>query len=285
MLTFRTFTPLHAGTGQGIGVIDLPIAREGSTQIPILPGSGIKGVFRDAAVALPAEDNCEVEKIFGPLMVDESSSASSIAFTDGKLVLFPVRSIAGIFAWVTCPFILGRLFEESTIVGLQAPNSIPTFSDQNQCFAHANNQISVRPDRMVIEDISLTNTADPTGDLEQLCKFLADITGMPENKLQQKLCVVSDDVMLYLLKSSTEVRARIRIDDEKKIVADGQLWYEETLPAETFLISLCMAGGPQVNQDVVVGCLETLISKNTLFQFGGKQTVGHGFCKVKAVVG
>ncbi|HEY7420145.1 MAG TPA: RAMP superfamily CRISPR-associated protein, partial [Ktedonobacteraceae bacterium] len=46
-LTFiHALSPLHAGTGQGAGVIDLPVAREKATNIPFLPGSSLKGALR-----------------------------------------------------------------------------------------------------------------------------------------------------------------------------------------------------------------------------------------------
>ena len=46
-LTFiHALSPLHAGTGQGVGVIDLPIAREKATNLPFLPGSTLKGCCR-----------------------------------------------------------------------------------------------------------------------------------------------------------------------------------------------------------------------------------------------
>ena len=51
LLFLRALSPLHAGTGQGIGAIDLPIAREKATGIPYLPGSSLKGVLRDRASA------------------------------------------------------------------------------------------------------------------------------------------------------------------------------------------------------------------------------------------
>ena len=37
----HALSPLHAGTGQGVGVIDLPIARE-KHRYPYLPGSSFK---------------------------------------------------------------------------------------------------------------------------------------------------------------------------------------------------------------------------------------------------
>ena len=42
----HALSPLHAGTGQGAGIIDLPIAREKATGLPYLPGSSLKGTLR-----------------------------------------------------------------------------------------------------------------------------------------------------------------------------------------------------------------------------------------------
>lgn len=43
----HTMTPLHVGTGRGVGYIDLPIAREKVTNWPCIPGSAVKGVVAD----------------------------------------------------------------------------------------------------------------------------------------------------------------------------------------------------------------------------------------------
>ena len=45
----HALSPLHAGVGQGIGLVDLPIAREATTNHPLLPGSSVKGVLRAEA--------------------------------------------------------------------------------------------------------------------------------------------------------------------------------------------------------------------------------------------
>ena len=42
LLFIHALSPLHAGTGQGVGIIDQPIAREKATGIPFLPGSSSK---------------------------------------------------------------------------------------------------------------------------------------------------------------------------------------------------------------------------------------------------
>ena len=60
----HALSPLHAGTGQSVGLIDLPIARLRATNIPYVPGSSLKGVLREARRSLPPE---EWEALFGPL--------------------------------------------------------------------------------------------------------------------------------------------------------------------------------------------------------------------------
>lgn len=103
LLLVQAISPLHAGTGQGVGVIDLPIAREKATQIPFLPGSTIKGVFRDAC-----NDNGLRTKVFGPDTNNADLHAGAVTFTDARLLLLPVRSLRGVFAWVTSPLLLRR---------------------------------------------------------------------------------------------------------------------------------------------------------------------------------
>src|SRR2546421_5437268 len=106
-LTFvHALSPLHAGIGQGAGVIDLPIAREKATGLPFLPGSSLKGALK----ALCPDENTR-KRIFGadPTGSDTSNDyASPVQFSDQRLLLLPVRSLAGTFAWVTSPYILDR---------------------------------------------------------------------------------------------------------------------------------------------------------------------------------
>src|SRR5436190_24016746 len=110
-LTFiHALSPLHAGTGQGVGVIDLPIAREKATNIPYLPGSSVKGSLRDEFNPVLSDDEALSRQkvtlqnqIFGP---EDASYAGAIQFTDQTLLCLPVRSLAGTFAYVTSPYIL-----------------------------------------------------------------------------------------------------------------------------------------------------------------------------------
>ncbi|MFN7019291.1 MAG: RAMP superfamily CRISPR-associated protein, partial [Fimbriimonadales bacterium] len=47
LIFLHALTPLHVGTGQAVANVDLPIAREKATGLPIVPASAFKGVLRD----------------------------------------------------------------------------------------------------------------------------------------------------------------------------------------------------------------------------------------------
>ena len=48
-------TFLHPGSGQTANAIDLPVAREKTTNYPVIPGSSLKGALRDFAELLSAD--------------------------------------------------------------------------------------------------------------------------------------------------------------------------------------------------------------------------------------
>jgi len=97
----------------------------------------------------------------------------------------------------------------------------------------------------------------------------------------ERFCIVNDDVFSFLLNTATEITARIRLNDETKTVADGQLWYEEALPAESILAGLMLIAPPASKTDLIQSItteLPRLWQKP--IQLGGKATVGRGICRV-----
>jgi CRISPR-associated protein Cmr4 len=281
LLLLHAYSPLHAGTGQSVDVIDLPVAREKATGIPFLPGSTVKGVFRDAC---GDDDKCL--RIFGPKTGNAEEYAGSVNFTDARLLLLPVRSLRGVFAWVTSPLLLRRLKRDAQDTSLLA-FSIPVPADESSC--HVTNDGCVlnmdvgSGQKVILEDLPLGFAENPdvsawAGWLGQKL-FPGDVAA--QNDLKSRLCVVADDTLSFLLETATEISARIHIDDDKKTVAKGQLWYEEALPAETVLVSLVVAAEVKSKPKEVFNTVKELSAKT--LQFGGKATVGRGLCKAVPV--
>src|SRR5262245_6286377 len=147
-LTFiHALSPLHAGTGQGVDIIDLPISREKATNIPFLPGSSVKGTLRD----LCEEPNGTKVKVFGPEKDKAREHAGAIVFSDQRLLLLPVRSLAGTFAWATSPYLLQRLVRDSEGSGNLLQLEIPEPAKHEECFITDTSRISMES-RVWLED-------------------------------------------------------------------------------------------------------------------------------------
>lgn len=281
LLFVQAISPLHAGTGQGVGVIDLPIAREKATGIPFLPGSTLKGVFRDACTDIALRT-----KIFGPDTGNAELHAGAVTFSDARLVLLPVRSLHGIFAWVTSPLLLHRLKRDAANTPAPISFNVPAPAE-GECFVSDPGEklsmnIGDTKPAVVLEDLPLIfhRSPDVTAWAGWFGTTLYAQDGEMQNALKSRLCIVSDDVLSFLLETATEITARIRIDDNAKTVAEGQLWYEEALPTETVLVSLVVAANVEISKakSAEVFAAVKALSDNKTLQFGGKATVGRGLC-------
>lgn len=271
ILFLRALSPLHPGTGQGVGSIDLPIARERSTGIPYLPGSSIKGVLRDAANGKVDKD--KLLALFGPETGSASEFAGAAVFGDAKLLLFPVRSLAGVFAYVTSPYLLERFAHEVGYAGLEPPKLPAAPASDTWCRLASGSALKMR-DKVYLEDLDLSY--QEAGELSEWEGWLAQHSEAP---VKGRLCLVHDDVMGFLLETATEVVARIRLEDQTKTVAKGALWYEESLPAESLLYSLLSLGSSRKKEVAVA--LDDLKPLLGFAQMGGKASVGRGLCHLR----
>ncbi|WP_029214550.1 type III-B CRISPR module RAMP protein Cmr4 [Kallotenue papyrolyticum] len=284
----HALSPLHAGTGQGSGVIDLPIAREKATGIPYLPGSSVKGVLRDRS-----NGNQLTTALFGPPTENASEHAGSLQVADARLLLLPVRALRGTFAWVTSPYALSRFARDAAEAGFQGMPAVPSLKDE-QCDVTKDTALQVTWNRqgqavtrVVLEDLDLQpRSAQAAGWAEWLSTriFSPDDREWPA-MLAPRLCIVSDDVFSFLLTTAIEVIARNRLN-ENKTVAKGALWYEEALPAESVLYGLMALTPPdrlRGKQAELESHLHSLAQG--VMQFGGKATVGRGLCRVRLLHG
>jgi len=270
ILFVHALSPLHPGTGQGVGSIDLPIARERSTGIPYLPGSSVKGVLRDAASGRLDKD--KLLALFGPETGSASEHAGAAVFGDARLLLFPVRSLAGVFAYVTSPYLLERFAREASLTGLEPPALPAAPASDEGCRLAPKSALRVG-EKVYLEDLDLS--LQESADLQPWERWLAQRSGAP---VEGRLCVVHDNVMGFLLETATEVVARIRLEDETKTVAQGALWYEESLPAESLLYGLLSLGSSR--KKAVELALDDLKPLLGFVQMGGKASVGRGLCRL-----
>lgn len=280
LLFVHVLSPLHAGTGQGVGVIDLPIAREKATGLPYLPGSSLKGTLRDAC-----PDDAMRRKVFGPDTANASDYAGSVQFSDQRLLLLPIRSLAGTFAWVTSPYVLQRLLRDAeSVTGSGGPSVVPTPAP-NACIVPDDGCQITLNNQVILEDLDVPAT--PQSNARAWAQWIGSKVFPNDTVWQQMLtarfAVVHDDVLSFLLDTATEITARIKLLEDAKTVRKGGLWYEEALPTETILSGLVVATPIRATSQEVFKTLTTLMGKP--LQFGGKATVGRGLCRLQMTGG
>ncbi len=313
-------TPLHAGSGSDLGLVDLPIQRERHTDYPKIEASGLKGSLREAFEFRNPEIKINSQKIrvndkikykendkekeidylslvFGPEGND--THASAIAFTDARILLFPVKSLKGVFGWITCPDVLERFKEDLKLAGIELP--IEDFSNLEN--THPQDSNLAVSSKVVFEEY--TFEAKPNEQTTKLAEWLSEkIFPEKENndpykywreKLKKDLVILSDDDFKEFVISSTEIITRTKIDSKTGTVAPGALWTEEYLPTDTILYSVAMASPLRVDKDEKRGVLRGDNSEKEaenvmeffkygcpeVLQIGGNQTTGKGIVRIE----
>lgn len=274
----HTLTALHVGVGQGSGIIDLPIARERATHLPVVPGSALKGVLREELKPDPTTDRNAWEALFGPerIVGDNASFAGALAVGDARLLCLPVRTFTGTFAYATCPLVLHRYARDSAAAKLQNLPTVPTVTDETARVS--SHTVLQEGNKIYLEEMDLTAQ---TSDADAWAAWIAArvFAGDAEwQKLfQERFAIVPDAVFDFLAETATEVRARVRLKEGTRTVAKGALWYEENLPAESILWGIL--GVDRSFHNSIQETAQDLIGRlpqKTRLQIGGKATVGRG---------
>lgn len=232
-------TPIHAGSGSDIGIVDLPIQRERHTDHPVIWSSSLKGAIRDYARRAGIR-NEDINFLFGPEDVKkpEDAYAGKLTFSDGKILAFPARSVKVPFIWITCPMVLGKYYQIVSMAESKAVISQNFDFKDNEAFVSSNS--CLKDDKVFVEEFSLK--AIKGTNVELLSKYMADNV-IPQDQnyeylrehIKNALVVVRDDLFTFFAKNLTEVNPRIRIDPETGVVKEGALWYEEDLPQDTIM--------------------------------------------------
>lgn len=291
-------SPVHAGSGSDVGVVDLPIQRERHTDYPKIEASGIKGVFReDYRIQKKLPD--ELGIIFGPEKGDGHQSA--IGFVDARVLFFPVKSVKGIFAWVTCLDVLKKFKEMMTVSGCDIADasgavdigSIPvnTITGESEISMEKRNGEETTRTVILEEYPFKVHKNDSLGRFaDWFCNNVfcnAPDLSYQKSEFAKRLIVVDNDSFRDFVTLSTEVISRTKIDPDTGTVDKraGSLWYEEYLPVETIMYSVLMSSKPLMKTPpATLDTDEKVMGKvvdgwPSIIQIGGNATIGKGFMK------
>lgn len=273
MFWLHAVTPIHVGVGQGVGFVDLPIMREKVTHWPMVPGSVIKGVLRDYFTSRQVKG---IVQAFGKESGGENQ-AGSLVLTDARLVLMPVRSLYGTFAYVTSPLALLRLRRDlASVYGKEIPPEIDDPIAGHLYVPHGS-QLAVE-NKVFLEELDFTIQEEKK--VKEWAQFFSQVLFPREDRwkniFEERMAVVANEVFDYLCETSTEIQARIKMNHERKTVEQGALWYEESLPAEAVLagVTWCdrVYGGEMTAEEL----MQTFCPQELNLQIGGHATVGKG---------
>lgn len=292
LLMLHALSGMHPGSGTALGVVDLPVQRERHTQWPTIPGSSLKGVLRAATrpSALEGENKSQWEAAFGPDTKHASEHAGAISLTDARLFAFPVRSLCGIFAWVTCPEVLYRLNNDLQLCkssGIDAdlsPLQNRTKGDPALLPADSPLLVGEEKDRLVLEEFEFVRRGDAPAIRDWAATHFGAKNPALAERIRSRLVVLSDDSFTHFVRHATEVVARIGLNYETKTVATGALFYEEYLPAGCLFYSVTLAEDSyrkdwKKSATDMLSYIENALQEQPVLQIGGNSTVGKGLCQ------
>lgn len=277
----HALSALHCGTGQSAGVVDLPIARARATQLPMVPGSSVRGVCREE---VSRTDSGAAKTLFGPAKIegDQQSFAGALAVGDAHLLALPVRALAGIVCFATSPFILRRYAQDRARAGLSVPANLPATLDPGTALVPVGS-VNCIDGALVLEDLDLRTQEDASAKAwaETIAATVYPTDPNAQADLVARFAVLPDDILSFLSETATEVRARIAIDPKTGTVKNGALWYEENLPAETLLWGIYALSDSMNKEDprAARDLARCLPPTGTLLQMGGKAGVGRGLVR------
>lgn len=323
MLYLYVETPLHAGSGRGLGGVDLPIQRERVTGYPLVQASSLKGKLRaeaylwskyvqkrdsllsristeqreknenqEAAKArVKAAQEIGLEAVFGPETDRADHHAGAVSPGDARLLLFPVRSLAGVFAWTTSGGALARFLRDAKAAGLSPGWQAPTVAAKDGVLVAPNTELKAGQ-KVVLEEFAFDPTDDPS--VTTIGQWLAE-SALPRgteyqywhDHLPRRLVILHEDAFRDFTQFGTEVVTRTRINNVTKTVVKGMLWTEEALPSDTLLYAPLYATAPRANHSHPItggaaGVLNAIKGYGlTRMQLGGDETVGRGLVHLR----
>jgi len=286
-------TGVHVGGGDSVGAIDLAIAREKYTDFPFIPSSGVKGAIR-SFFDNSTKDKENIEVIFGP-EINGSEHAGAAIFTDARILLFPVRSLKGVFTWITCPLVIERFNRDLRIANYSGESIKLPELNTGKVLVSSNNKNTLKDGsdkKVVLEEYTFDTTeSDLKGITDLFEKAFPDSEEYKywRDKIETNLIIMSDDDFRDFAKSSTEVQARIKINSETKTVDTGALFYQENLPADTLMYTVAAShrsfkkGDTQTANDIF-DILKTNLDTKSL-QLGGNESIGKGIFNLNFLSG
>jgi len=287
ILSLYAISPIHAGAGTSLGVVDLPVQRERHTRWPHIQASGVKGSMRHhfekfkGILEPKMGDQLEqiTELIFGSEnFMDGVTLPGAVSVSDAKLLAFPMRSSYSPFVSITCPAVLKRLLNDFRLTGKFEEMSIPNVGEDQAIIIHGD----ISPGKKILlEDYEVETVSGENIELPGTAQKMFEKA--------QTLLLVGDGTFSYGVENCMEIRTQIKIDDKKGTTVPGSLRYEELLPSDSLMYVILFYGatrneGAPVQAEQLISYMKDEVIKSHI-QIGGNETLGCGLFQVDWING
>jgi CRISPR-associated protein Cmr4 len=243
--------------------------------------------------AVAANNEARVVALFGPTVDgdDDRLGLGALSIGDAQLILFPIRSLAGLFVYATCPAALARVRRIQAVGGASL---LPGIEVDKGKVALADNQHCAKAEEVVLEDSAFALDRLHRDAVEAIAKALHPIlfaTGPLAVDLKdftKRFAILNDEDFAWYAQHATQVETRIALDPATKTVKKGALFTQESVPPEAVLISLVAAEAPRVKEGGPAGITTDAAAMAALqvdlppiLQVGSDATVGKGLCATR----
>jgi CRISPR-associated protein Cmr4 len=305
-------TPLHAGSGSDLGIIDLPIQRERHTNFPKVESSSLKGSLREAFENATGKERdrdfqVTIHRTFGfddkskyasaakADLDDNTQFAGCLAFTDARLLLYPVKSLYGVFAWVTCPRVIKKFVSDLGLTDLQFDftEGVDANTTPQTCSDLFDSKSRIQLEEYIFTDII---KEESNGNVSKMATWLSekvfpDYDKYWQEKVAKDIVVLEDIDYRDFVTLTTEVVTRTKINNETGTVQDGALFSEEYLPAESVMYSMVMFADEFTVKESKLKAKEGVLeffesglkANKNIMQIGGNATLGKGIVRTKLI--
>ena len=295
LVLVKATSMLHPGVGRSGEVVDLPIQRD-NLSFPVVYSSSLKGALKSA---FWSEDEENAKAIFGPDPSEGDKHPSAILISDAFTLTFPVRSLMGVYAFITAPVLLKRLKESISVIEAtgklnekikslktSVKNVLEVFESKikgkQEALVSTSSLLQVTPlggDIVVNEEFRLKPVTDDH------VKALEDHLGIERGRL----IVAADDIAKEAIDRGLPKITRIKLERGSKTVSKGGLWTEEYIPQWTVFQTIFLYSKPHRNgkitdaEGVKEKVTEYLEKKGGYLIIGGNETIGRGIVRLEII--
>ena len=265
LLLIDAVTHLHVGVGRALGTTDLPVQRD-EYGFPSIYSSSLKGALKTALLHAYHEKlnssphtRLAVETLLGPEPEVDETFESSIVILDARLLAMPVRSLKGVYSYITSPHLLKTIQHYTQLSNLGGVGStINKLQTSIEELLRRANNLSIGQCICVGTDCNSLKVSELNGAIVLLEEFWLKCSETISQSellnilnLEKPLLILHDDDVREAVNRGLVRLTRVRLKTGTKVVERGALWTEEYVPMKTKFLTLTLFKKPPLSENFI----------------------------------